>query len=309
MRNYKLYPEKASANLFRGHDELFRAIFDDSPDAIFLIDPDDFVIRDCNPKALQLFQADDKTEMTGKDTFALYESEPVGFSKNIFIETIGKGMEHSQELSFRSLKGNVFWGRCSIRQVNTSRGAVIVFRVRRVVDYLKTAEMLATMIKHTSKSIGYAYFSALTELLAKTFSVCTVMVAKVNPGKKTATTINCWHKSQTVANLTFDLESSPALNVIRGYPTFYPRNLREMFPEDQMSRQLELVGFLGTPVFSAAGDVCGLLIVMDDKPMEEIPNSRYILSIFASRTGAELERIQIDEKYQEKIRKLESKKL
>jgi signal transduction histidine kinase len=35
--------------------------------------------------------------------------------------------------------------------------------------------------------------------------------------------------------------------------------------------------------------------LMDDKPMKEKPNSRYILSIFASRAGAELERLYAEE--------------
>jgi hypothetical protein len=80
-----------------------------------------------------------------------------------------------------------------------------------------------------------------------------------------------------------------------------------MFPNDTLIRQLNVEGYLGTPVFCSAGDVCGFLILMDDKPMEEIPNSRYILSIFASRAGAEFERIQVEESYQKKIRELESR--
>jgi PAS domain S-box-containing protein len=307
MRNFKIFTEKASQPAAQDQDELFRAIFEDSPDAIFLIRPKEFEIFDCNTKALQLFQAQNKEELEGKNAFSLYESEPVEFSKNIFADTIAKGMEHSQELSFRSLKGNVFWGRCSIRQVMSSDQAVVIFRVRRVVDYMKTAEMLSTMIKYTSKSTGYAYFTTLTELLAKTFSVCTVIVAKVDHQKKTATAINCWHKGETLNDLSFELETSPSLNIIRGYPTFYPRNLKEMFPDDQFIRKLGIEGFLGTPIFCAAGDVCGLLLLMDDKPLEEIPNSRNILSIFASRAGAEFERIQVEENYQKTIRDLEAR--
>jgi len=305
MRNYKLFTSKARQSLNNGHDELFRAIFDDSPDAIFLMNPEDFVILDSNSKALQLFQAQDKTELTGRNSFSLYESEPVEFSKNTFIETVATGEEHTQELSFRSLKGNIFWGRCSIRQVMTENGPVVVFRVRRVVDYMKTAEMLSTMIKHTSKATGYQYFSVLTELLAKSFGICTAMIAKVDIKSKTATTVNCWHRTGAVENMTFDLETSPSLNVMRGYPTFYPRSLKEMFPEDQLIRKLEVEGFQGTPVFCTEGNVCGLLLIMDDKPMEEIPNSRYILSLFASRAGAEFERIQTEENYRRKIRDLE----
>jgi PAS domain S-box-containing protein len=306
MRNIKLFTDRTSQTLINGHNELFRAIFEDSPDAIFLIHPEDFKIIDCNPKALQLFQAVEKQELTGRNAFSIYESEPVEFSKNIFVETIRKGMEHSQELSFRSLKGNIFWGRCSIRQVVNNGSSIIIFRVRRVVDYMKTAEMLSTMIKHTSKTTGYEYFSTLTELLAKSFSVCTVMVARIHD-KKTATTVHCWHKATPAENLSFDLETSPALNVTRGYPTFYPRNLAEMFPDDPLIRKMGVEGFLGTPIFCSGGDVCGLLLLMDDKPMEEIPNSRYVLSLFASRAGAEFDRIQVEESYRKKIRDLEEK--
>jgi PAS domain S-box-containing protein len=304
MRNYKLFGEPLHLTTINGQDALFRAIFDESPDGIFLLHPVNFEIIDCNTKALQLFQAQDKMELAGRDTFSLYESEPVEFSRNIFIDTINKGMEHSQELAFRSLKGNIFWGRCSIRKVDTARGSLIVFRVRRVVDYMKTAEMLSTLIKQTSKATGYGYFSVLTELLSKAFGVCTSMVAKINPENSTATAIHCWYKTKPLENLGFDLETSPSMNVLKGYPTFYPSNLKEMFPEDKIIRQFGIEGYLGTPIFDASGDVTGLLILMDDKPMEEIPNSRYVLSIFASRAEAELERIKVEESYQRQIKEL-----
>jgi PAS domain S-box-containing protein len=307
MRNYKLYTDQFHPAIVNGHDALFRAIFDESPDAIFLLHPGSFQIIDCNAKALQLFQAQEKAELAGRDTFSLYDSEPVEFSKNIFIETINKGMEHSQELAFRSLKGNIFWGRCSIRKVDAASGTLIVFRVRRVVDYMKTAEMLSTMIKQTSKATGYGFFPVLTELLSKAFGVCTSMVAEINHESNIATCTHCWHKSQPIANLSFNLETSSSMNVLKGYTTFYPSNLKEMFPDDAVIRQLGIEGYLGTPVFNAAGDVDGLLILMDDKPMEEIPNSRYVLSIFASRAGAEFERIQVEESYQRQIRELKGK--
>ena len=305
MRNYKLYTKTVNTGTINGHDALFRAIFDESPDAIFLLHPSSFVIIDCNAKALQLFQVQEKTDLAGKESFSLYGSEPVEFSKNIFIETINKGMEHTQEMAFRSLKGNIFWGRTSIRRVDTLSGSLIIFRVRRVVDYMKTAEMLSSMIKHTSKATGYTYFTVLTELLSKAFGVCTSLVAKINPATNTATSIHCWHKSQPMENLSFDLKTSPSLNVLKGYTTFYPSNLCEMFPDDTIIRRLGIESYMGTPVFNASGEVCGLLILMDDKPMEEIPNSRYVLSIFASRAGAELERIQVEESYQKQIRELE----
>ena len=307
MRNYKLSKEPFRPGIIYKRDALFQAIFEESPDAIFLLHPDNFSILDCNAKALQLFQVMDKLELIGLQSFSLQESEPVEFSKNIFINTINNGMEHTQEMAFRSVKGNIFWGRCSIRKVDTGHAEVIVFRVRRVVDYLKTAEMLASMVKQTAKATGYEFFAVLTGLLSKTFGVSMAYAAVIDPENKTATTIHCWNRGQESVNLKFDLETSPSLNVIKGYTTFYPNNLVNMFPDDKFISRMGMESYMGTPVFNPGGEVCALLVLMDDKPMEEIPNSRYILSLFASRAGAELERIQSEDNYRKQIQALQER--
>lgn len=301
MRNYKLHAGRVHPANINGHDALFRALFDDSPDAIFLLHPVNFMIIDCNAKALQLFQARDKVDLSGRESFTLYDSEPVEFSKSILIDTINKGKEHSQELAFKTLKGNVFWGRTSIRKVNSMTGSLIIFRVRRVVDYMKTAEMLSSMIKHTAKATGLEFFGMLTELLAKNFGVSLAMVTRVNSSHSMAVSVSCWYKTQPMDNLSFNLDSSPSSNLLKGYTTFYPSNLRDMFPGDLIIHSLQMESYLGTPVYCPSGEVCGLLMLMDEKAMEEVPNSRYILSLFASRCGAEFERIEIEESYRKKI--------
>lgn len=301
MRNYKLNTGKVHAAAISGHDALFRALFDDSPDAIFLLHPANFMIIDCNAKALQLFQATDKTDLSGRESFTLYDSEPVEFSKNILIDTINKGKEHSQELAFKTLKGNVFWGRTSLRKVNSMTGSLIIFRVRRVVDYMKTAEMLSSMIKHTARATGLKFFEMLTELLAKNFGVSLAMVARIDVHHSRALSISCWYKGQPMENLSFNMENSPSSNLLKGYTTFYPSNLRDMFPDDLIISSLGMESYLGAPVYCPSGEVCGLLILMDEKTMEEVPNSRYILSLFASRCGAEFERIEIEESYRKRI--------
>jgi len=304
MRHYKLYNDQFQAGFLSEQDALFRIVFEESPDAIFMLNPGNFSIIDCNAKAIQLFQGDQKTDLTGRESFELYDAPPVEFSKNVFIDTINKGTDHTQEMAFRSLKGNIFWGKCSVKRVEATRGPVIVFRVRRVVDYMKTAEMLSTMIKQTARVTGMEYFGVLTELLVKSFGVSVAFIATIDEDLQKSNIIHCWHKQQFLECKSYELATSPSLNVLRGYTAYYPNNLREMFPEDKLIQHLGMESYMGTPVFDVKGEVCGLLVMMDDKPMEEIPNSRNMLSIFASRVGAELERMQIEESYKKKIHEL-----
>jgi signal transduction histidine kinase len=61
---------------------------------------------------------------------------------------------------------------------------------------------------------------------------------------------------------------------------------------------------MGAPVFNANGQVTGMIILMDDKAMEEIPNSRYVVSLLASRAGTELDRIDSVNRMQQKMDEL-----
>ena len=305
MRTLKILHEQSSLLRTHNDDPLFRAVFDDSPDAIFLLNSKDFTIIDCNKKALDLFQAQHKNDLVSFEVFSLYDAEPVEFSKSQFIETVNNGQEYSHELAFKTIRGNIFWGRYTVKPIDTVYGKIIVFRTRRVVDYLKTAEMMSTLVKHTSKVSGLDYFKTITGLLSKAFDTRFCIVAGLSePGSRIATTIHCWANGTERENFTFSLKGSSSLNVLKGYTTFYPRNLKEMFPDDELIAILDADSYMGAPIFDDDGIVSGMIILMDDKPMEEIPNSRYVLSLLASRAGTELNRLHSVAQMQQKMDEL-----
>ncbi len=307
MRNFKINSEHYQPRMINNRDSLFRNIFDESPDAIFLLDPGSFVIIDCNSQALQLFQAACKSDLAGKHTFELYDSEPVEFSRQILVSNVNEGMKHTQELAFRSVKGNVFWGCGSFQKVETAKGSLVVFRVRRVVDYMMTAEMLSLLVRQTSRVSGGNFFCTITELLTRIFGVNLSVLARVHPHSQKAEILEYWPKLKDNGIDHFDINTSPSLNVTKGYTTFYPSHLGEMFPEDDMVRNHGFESFLGTPVFNPANEVIGLLMMMDSKPMAEIPNSRFILSMFAARVSSELDRLETEERLRQQIEDLQTK--
>jgi len=77
-----------------------------------------------------------------------------------------------------------------------------------------------------------------------------------------------------------------------------------MFPTDELVATLNADSYMGAPIFNADGMVTGMIILMDDNPMEEIPNSRYVLSLLASRAGTELDRLRSVDRMQHKIDEL-----
>ncbi len=291
MRRFKIIENQQRRNSFDSNP-LFMSIFDDSPDAIFILDPYDFQILDCNKKSLDLFQANSKDDFSNLQSFNLYGSEPVEFSKKNFIQETQKGKEYHQELNFRTFRNNIFWGKLSQKLIEVEGNKLVILRINKIIDYNKTSEILDTLVRHTSRETGRSFFKALTRLLASAFEAKYVMIAKLKDGNdKAAESVEFFVDNGSSENFEFSLKNGPFSNVLNGYISYYPNNLQELFPGYHLIEDLGIESFLGAPVFNKDGIVTGMLVIMDDEPMSEKPNSRNILSIFASRTGAEMERL------------------
>ncbi|MBN2612921.1 MAG: PAS domain-containing protein [Bacteroidales bacterium] len=297
MRKFRLVEHQPYKQDFINTNPLLQSVFDDSPDAIFILNPFNFQILDCNRKAIELFQASDKLEFIDMQSFNLYGSEPVEFSKKNFIEETLKGKEYIQELNFKTFDNNTFWGKLSQKLLNYNGTSIVLLRINKITDYNKTSEVLETIIRHTSKETGAGFFKTLTGLLASAFEAKYALAARLTGDiNDSAESIEFYSGGKHTDNFRFNLIKSPFNNVINGYATYYPRNIKDLFPECSLLKKLNAESFLGAPVYNKEGNVTGMIVIIDEKPMHEIPNSRNILSILASRAGAEMERMEAEEK-------------
>ena len=301
MRELQFQSQQSTGNQLVIDYPLLQAILDDSTEAIFLLDAETFTILDCNKQALSFFQAEKKEELVNFQCFKLYDSEPVRFSKELIMHEIHEGASYSHELAFKTLKGYVFWGKMTSRLLPVDGDNIVILRISKVIDYIKAEETLATLINRTSKVTGRHFFKELTKLLAQTFGTRYALIGKVTGAeKKQIETIQFWSGDAEAENFIFNLENSPVENVIKGYISFYPQKLTELFPKDALASSMGVESFMGCPIYNAKDQPSGVLVILDDKPMQEVPNARYLLSVLSSRAGAEFERIESEELMREK---------
>ena len=124
---YHTYQERKPTE-FKGNT-LFDSVFELSTDAFFILDNADMSIVDCNSAAIKLFEARSKSQLLGLPTFRLYNYEPSQFSSDTYMNELNIKGEYSQDMSFRTLRQNVFWGRLTRISVNDSNGNFIVLKV------------------------------------------------------------------------------------------------------------------------------------------------------------------------------------
>jgi len=304
MHYEKYHPIARGSHVVLESQPFFSVLFNESPDAILILDSKDFSILECNEKSLALFETKTKSSLINLSAFRLFDNETVEFSKDVHGTNTNKQEEYTQDLAFRTLKQNVFWGKLSKYSVKVDKQQYLILRISKATDHLKTEETLATLLRGTSKVTGIIFFKELSRLLCNTFHVKYAFVAKVSGKKENLLILESYGPFKNMPPENYKLKNSLVENVLEGYTTFYPTDVQKLFPKDELVKQNNINGFMGTPVFGSSGEVVGIIAFFDDAPIQEIPNSRYLLSIFASRTAAEIQRIRSKEILKEQARKL-----
>ncbi len=81
---------------------------------------------------------------------------------------------------------------------------------------------------------------------------------------------------------------------------FISDHVAEQFPKDLELAVIGARSYMGVPLRSSRDELIGLLCVVHDEPLSDPDRARDILSVFAARAAAELERQRAEERPQPK---------
>ena len=198
--------------------------------------------------------------------------------------------------------GEARWHQWTNRAILDEDGQLVEFQGagRDVTERKRTEETFRSVVAGTSGAVGEAFFQNLVQNLASALGVRYAMVAETaGPGPDSAATLAVWAGHGPADNFRYDLAGTPCANVTIEGTCTYPNNVQRGFPEDQLLIDMGVEGYMGTPLRDSAGNVIGLLAVLDDRPMEEAPLTESLLEIFSIRAAAELERMRAEEALRE----------
>ncbi len=157
--------------------DLFEAVFQESADAIFLVDPVTLLNLDCNQRAMQLFEASNKEQLLSVQgqTLHRYPFPEEALSKALAeLDLYGVW---SQEIEYRTLKGNYFWGNIATKRIQVGGQLMSLVRVTDISQrkfteqllqsQLSQKEILLKEIHHRVKN-NLQVISAMLKLQART---------------------------------------------------------------------------------------------------------------------------------------------
>lgn len=135
--------ERRQAELeVRRSRDLFEAVFQESTDAIFLVDAVTWLNLDCNQGAMQLFEANSKEELLQIRGCTLHKHPLSAADLAVAQRAFENGEIWSQEIEYRTLKGNSFWGNIATKRIQVAEQEMILVRVTDVSDRKQAEQFL-----------------------------------------------------------------------------------------------------------------------------------------------------------------------
>ncbi len=156
-------------------------------------------------------------------------------------------------------------------------------------------QILHHITEGVGTAIGEEFFRSLARHLADALRVRYTFVTECTDETQTRVrALAFWDGAGFAQDVEYPLAGTPCEKVIEGNICCYPDQLQLLFPADKDLATLGAQSYAGVPLLNSQGKVLGHLVVIDDKPRVFGEQELRILRIFATRAGAELERMRGD---------------
>ena len=229
--------KQAEIEIIRNQD-LREAIFNESADAIFLVDPETLLTIDCNRRAVEMFEANCKEDLLGiegrmlqRDSFG--DEELSAINQEIHAQAMW-----SRELEYRTFQGKIFWGNLAVKRISVAGRTLNLTRVTDISDRqeaeqkirssLQEKEVLLKEIHHRVKNNLYI-ISSLLKLQTRCLTdakALEIFKDSQNRVHSMALIHEKLYQSKDLANINFaEYVQNLATDVFRSYGT-NPRSIQ-----------------------------------------------------------------------------------
>jgi len=174
-----------------------------------------------------------------------------------------------------------------------------------ITERLRARAIMKALVEGTASVTGKHFFRSLVQLLAQLLTIKYAFVAKISESSaRRVEILALWTDDKFSDPFEYEVSGTPSETVIGQELRVYPENMPQLFPADKDMLALGVQSYMGAPLFDSSGKAIGILALMHDQPLTDLAQNRSLLSIFAARAGAELERLRGEAERSELLRQL-----
>ncbi|MBL4585844.1 MAG: PAS domain S-box protein, partial [Flavobacteriales bacterium] len=126
------------------------------------------------------------------------------------------------------------------------------------------------LLDATDTEGGSTYFDELTALLCTSLKVKFVFVGECRTNKDDINIISFAVDGVQQENFSYTLKDTPCETVFGKELCAYPKNVQRLFPKDEDLKAMGVDSYVGAPLSDIDGNPIGLIVVMDEKSIENV---------------------------------------
>ncbi len=195
-----------------------------------------------------------------------------------------------QEKRYVRKDGSNLWARTTVFIVRDQAGQVKKsMAVVQDISDRKAAEIaLNNVIAGTAATMGRDFFPALVSHIAQALNVDYALISERVDDE--VHVLAFWDNGELKSDFSFPVAGTPCEKVIQDDFLYRSDCVQECFPKHFDLKTMEAESYLGIALKNAEGASIGNLCVLDRKAMLNPDQAHTLLTVFADRASAELER-------------------
>ncbi|MBI3884999.1 MAG: PAS domain S-box protein [Opitutae bacterium] len=275
-----------------------RAIIANEPECVQRMDRRGQILE-INPAGLAMLEADTLEQLVARDATELVGEKYRDAWREMLAATF-RGEPQKLEFEITALRGARRWVElhsAPLREAGEQGEVKSILAVLRDSTQRRQAEIaFETLLRSTAAAVGVDFFPTLVKELGALLVVRHVYVAEIVPEEPhRARTLAFCRGGELAENFEYELARSPCHDAMQSGTLSIREKVRTLYPDCHASRVLGAESFLGIPLYSNRREVIGFFAVLDDRPATFDRLSRSLISVFAVRVEAELQRLHAEE--------------
>ncbi|MFT7464799.1 MAG: signal transduction histidine kinase [Pseudohongiellaceae bacterium] len=162
------------------------------------------------------------------------------------------------------------------------------------LDAASREAILRSVSQDVSREVGQGFFDALVAALGDSLAVDHALLGVLDPDSQQVTTLAVQTKGQPGSNFSYPLAGSPCEAVFVEGLCIHERGVALAYPNDPFLVDMGVESYAAAPLFDNDGSPLGLLVILNSRPLSDGPAKQALLTLFAARAAAELQRVQND---------------
>ncbi len=165
----------------------------------------------------------------------------------------------------------------------------------------KMLNHIQEIIEAVSNSYGDEYLSKIIPAMSKIIGADYTFIASINSQARSCRTEVLVANGKIVENFEYALADTPCSDVADNSVCFYPKDICNFYPKDQLLIDMEIQAYLGTPLVDSKQNVIGIIVALYKSERSNISETKALFQLFSGRIAAELERLSYEQSLEDTI--------